>query len=281
MAWGSMVGRARPASASDLIGMAECDRCRFWYSRDQLGPQFQWAGAGLIDTGLRVCRGSGTNRCMDIPFEQYRVLILPGDPEPVPFPRPSPDTTPPAFVGLTPPTDPYNQGFTPFALGGVPPSASPWEGVAGTPQLGGFPPGFPITKADTLAALAAVSGIATPGQLFDCSITIAQPSASQALMTDQPARTWMAIYSPVAPLSGFSESAAILGATTTLMLGPGMMWFWANAQGMQSVYTGALTGVGLVAGMPIWAWQTAWPNIVKLDGYGNPLLDGYGHWELL
>lgn len=281
MSLGSLAGRAPRASTTDPIGMAECDRCRFWYQRTQLGFQFQWSGASLINTGLLVCRGSGTRRCMDIPFEQYRVLILPGDPEPVPYPRPSPDITPPAYAGLSPPTDPYNQGFTPFQVGGVSPSATPWVAAQGTPQAGGFPPGYPTSKSAVLAAIAAASGIPTPGQVLDYSTTIVRASTTQALIGGQPERTWLLMYSPTGPLSGFSEGAAILGATQTLMFGPGQAWFWATSQGLGTVYPGAITVAGLIAGMPIWVWQSAFPQIVKLDGYGNPLLDGYGHWQIL
>lgn len=261
----SYFGRAH-VSTTDPEAVGECDRCRFWYNRSQLGPQYQWAGAGLIDTGLIVCRGSGTRRCMDVPFEQYRVLILPGDPIPVRNARPSPDTTPPGTNPQQPlgytvnqtlplPTDPYNQGFTPFALGGVPPSAAPWEGVAGTPQSGGFPPGYPTTKAATLAAIAAVSAIPVPAGVVDRSITIAAASVTQSLMAANAARAWLLIYSPDGSMSGFSEGSAILGSTTTLMLGPGMAWFWATAQGLGTVYQGALTAVGLRVGMPVWAWE--------------------------
>jgi hypothetical protein len=283
-------GRAT-VSPTNPIAFAECDRCRFLYNRTQLGPQYQWAGAGLIDTGLRVCFGSGTRRCMDKPFEQYKVLILPPDPIPVQFPRPSPDVTPPGNNPQQPlgysvnqyiplPTDPYNQGFTPFNLGGVSPAATPWTAAQGTPQTGGFPPGYPNTKAAVLAAIASASGIPLPVQVLDYSTTIARPSVSQAWFGAQPARSWLLMFSPAGPLSGFSETMALLGATTTLLFGPGQAWFWADAQMLSPTYRGAIACAGLVAGMPLWAWQSATPNIVKLDGRGNPLLDGYGHWEL-
>ena len=275
MPMGSLAGHAR-VSTTNPVAQAECDRCREIYNRNDLTWQYQWGGSGLVNTGLLVCK----RKCLDKPFEQYRSLILPGDPIPVPYPRPSPDVTPPAFLGLTPPTDPYNQGFTPFSLGGVPPSLSPWEGVAGASQPGGFPPGAPNTKAAVLAAVAALTGISPP-QVIDSSITITSPSTSQLLMTAQPARTWMLIYSPTAQLSGFSLGTALLGSTTTLMLGPGQAWFMATAQGLGNCYTGAVSAVGLFNGMPIWAWESVYPGSVELDGFGNPILDGFGNWILI
>jgi hypothetical protein len=287
MPLGSLAGHAR-VSTTDPRAQAQCDRCREIYNIDQLSWQYQWAGAGLINTGLLVCR----RKCLDIPFEQYRVLILPGDPIPVPNARPAPEFTPPAFNPQQPegysvntyiplPTDPYNQGFTPYQVGGVSPAATPWTAAQGTPQIGGFPPGFPATKAGVLAAAASASGIPTPAQVVDYSTTIASPSATQPWLTAQPNRTWLLMFSPAGPMSGFSKAQALLGSTTTLMFGPGMAWFWANTQGLGNVYTGAITVAGLTAGMPVWAWQSAYPNVIKLDGYGNPLLDGYGNWELL
>lgn len=274
MPLGSLAGHGR-VSTTNPEGLAECDRCREWLNRSQLTFQYQWSGSGLVNTGLLVCR----RKCLDKPFEQYRSLILPGDPTPVPYPRPSPDVTAPAYAGLTPPTDPYNQGFTPFLLGGVPPAATAWEAVAGTPAPGGFPPGYPTAKPAVLAAIAALTSIPAT-QIIDASIVIATASTSQALMTAQPARTWLLIYSPTGQLSGFSAGSALLGSMTTLMLGPGQAWFMATAQGLGDCYTGALSAVGLFANMPVWAWQSAYPNLIKLDGFGNPLLDGFGNWEI-
>ena len=264
MGYGSLNGFAR-ASRTDPVGAAKCDRCSFVYNRTRLVAQFQWSGSGLVDTGLRVCHGAGTMDCLDVPFEQYRALILPGDPEPVPYPRPDPDITPPGTMGFpvpTPfafplPTDPYNQGFTPFQLGGVPPAATPWNAAQGTPQPGGFPPGAPTSKAAVLASVAAVSGVQTPngGIVVDQSIIFTAASATQPLIAANANRQWLLMYSPVAPMSGFSQGSAILGSMTTLMFGPGAAWFWATAQGLGGVTQSAMTAVGLVAGMPLWCWE--------------------------
>jgi hypothetical protein len=271
MAHGSLAGRAH-VSLSNPEAQAECDRCRFWYNRSKLRWQYQWSGARLINTGFLVC-----GKCLDIPFDQYRVLILPGDPIPVRDARPSPDVTAPAFAGLSPPTDPYNQGFTPFALGGVPPAAAPWQGVAGTPSPDGFPPGFPMTKRAVLAATAAVTGIPIPGLLVDASITFTKASATQRLLSASAARSWLLMYSPVAPMSGFSLGSAILGSPATLMFGPGMAWFSANAQGLGNTYAGAVTAVGLQAGMPLWTWQSSSEFAQWLDPQGNLMFDPQGN----
>lgn len=85
MAIGNYRGRAKVDPRSPRA-QAECDRCGFWWNRSDLKVQMQWAGTQLIDLGFRVCRN-----CLDIPQEQFRTIILPPDPLPVPDPRPSKD----------------------------------------------------------------------------------------------------------------------------------------------------------------------------------------------
>lgn len=85
MAIGNYVGRAR-TSSTNPTAKGECDRCGFWYQRSSLARQFQWAGASLQDQGFLVCR-----KCLDVPQEQYRTIILPPDPMPVVNPRQSKD----------------------------------------------------------------------------------------------------------------------------------------------------------------------------------------------
>jgi hypothetical protein len=252
MAIGDLTGFAR-IDPKNPIALAECDRCRQLYLRTDLVWQYQWSGARLINTGLRVCK----RKCLDIPFEQYRVLILPGDPIPVKDARPSPDTTPPAYVGLAPPTTPGNFGFTPLTI-------TP-------PDTGTYPP---VTKADVLAAIPALTGIPNP-PVLDRSITFAAASTTQALMPANSQRQWLALYSPVNPPAGFSMATAAIGSPTTLMFGAGLIWFWANLQGLGQVWQGALTAVGLVAGLPFWAWEgsSAWLS----DDLGNVVTDDFGN----
>jgi len=74
-------GRAR-ISATQPRAKGICDRCGFMYSLSDLQYQFQWAGSGLVNLQLRVCR-----RCMDIPQIQFKSFVLPPDPLPVDNPR--------------------------------------------------------------------------------------------------------------------------------------------------------------------------------------------------
>jgi hypothetical protein len=53
------------------------------YQLNALARQFAWRGAALSDTGYLVCP-----KCMDVPSQQYRTIILPGDPYPRVNPRP-------------------------------------------------------------------------------------------------------------------------------------------------------------------------------------------------
>lgn len=80
MAW-ARSGRAR-ISRSNPEARGVCDRCGFMYSLSDLRYQYQWAGTQLQNLMLRVC-----DRCMDIPQEQLRSIILPPDPIPVTNPR--------------------------------------------------------------------------------------------------------------------------------------------------------------------------------------------------
>jgi hypothetical protein len=66
------IGQRRPEHT------ALCQRCGTLYNRSDLSAQFQYAGTGLIDTGFKVCP-----RCLDVPNQNERTLILPPDPSPI------------------------------------------------------------------------------------------------------------------------------------------------------------------------------------------------------
>ncbi len=74
-------GRAR-ISATAPRAKGVCDRCGFMYSLSALQYQYQWAGTGLVNLQLRVCRS-----CMDKPQVQFKSFVLPPDPVPVDNPR--------------------------------------------------------------------------------------------------------------------------------------------------------------------------------------------------
>lgn len=79
-------GRAR-VDPSSPRAWGTCDRCGFNHNLENLTYQFQYAGTGLINTRLRVC-----SRCLDVPSEFLRTIVLPPDPLPVHDPRPEPYT---------------------------------------------------------------------------------------------------------------------------------------------------------------------------------------------
>src|SRR6266699_3735482 len=62
---------------------AICDRCGFRFNHDQLSWQYQWAGPKLQNLRLLVCK-----RCLDVPQEQLRTVVLPPDPVSIRDPRP-------------------------------------------------------------------------------------------------------------------------------------------------------------------------------------------------
>lgn len=70
-------GRARVNSTSPEA-FAVCSRCGVWRNHVDLIWQYQYAGTGLYNTQILVCV-----RCVDLPFEQLKTVILPPDPLPV------------------------------------------------------------------------------------------------------------------------------------------------------------------------------------------------------
>jgi len=61
-----------------------CDRCGFVYDLNRLKFQYEYRGASLINTNLRVC-----STCMDKPFINNKPVRVAGDPMPVSGARPS------------------------------------------------------------------------------------------------------------------------------------------------------------------------------------------------
>lgn len=85
MGYASKAGRAR-TSVTRPVAQAVCDRCGIWYSHTDLAWQFDYAGTGLINKRILVCKRT----CMDKPQAQLRAIILPADPVPVRNPRTEP-----------------------------------------------------------------------------------------------------------------------------------------------------------------------------------------------
>lgn len=81
MAW-RFHGRAR-ASLTNPRAWGSCDRCSFWYLRDELQWQFEWNARQLYNTRLLVC-----DICYDKPFLHHIAIVVPPDPVPVMNPRP-------------------------------------------------------------------------------------------------------------------------------------------------------------------------------------------------
>ena len=270
MAIGNLQGRAW-TSARSPEAQGECDRCRFWYPLSALQRQFQWRGAALADTGYLVCR-----RCLDVPQEQNRVLILPGDPIPRVNPRPSPDVTGYATAGsVAVPTNPGNLGFSQYVIN------APTDPALYPNPMTGYPDAASsaLGKAAALAAVASVSGIPTPAQIIDASTTIAKQNISRVILPAQTAREWVCLYNPsVAPVQVALASVAYWGVLTNLPLGPGQALFWAEAQGLGMPYLGAISVIGQIPGVPIWAWQSPSPGVILTDEFGVPITDEFGNW---
>ncbi|MEN6608606.1 MAG: hypothetical protein ABFD60_15275 [Bryobacteraceae bacterium] len=81
MGYASQQGRAR-VSARSPQAAGVCDRCSFIYTHSTLRWQFDYAGAGLINKRILVCR-----TCEDLPQNQLRSIVVPADPVPIQNPR--------------------------------------------------------------------------------------------------------------------------------------------------------------------------------------------------
>lgn len=233
MAIGNYFGRAK-ADLRNPTAVGECDRCGCWFQLSRLQKQFQWQGSSLAWTGSLVC----PDRCLDIPFEQRKVLILPADPIPHRNPRPGTNITGAAILGFSPPASPDNQGMTRF------------QTAIGYPINGTYP----TTKPLALAAAAFLSGIPTPSGINDQSIiTVAR--MTQTLLAPNAERTWLLIYNPTQQVAEFALASAAWNGTMNLAIGPGDAYFWATAQNLQPVYQGVVTAVSELSDLQLWAWD--------------------------
>lgn len=262
---GNLQGRVR-VSLRNPNAAGECDACGIWFNLDALQRQFEWRGTKLADTGFLKCR-----TCLDRPNQQNRTLILPPDPVPRINPRPSHDITPTPIIGQPLPTSPSTFGFTQYVVGGA-----------------SIVPYYPTTKAEVLAAVATLSGIPTPSQIFDRSTTLTRANVAYPMMGTQPARGWILLYNPVGPQAqvGLANGSgpplpvasmtATWGPLANLILGPGEAYFWATDQGLAACYQGATAAIGLFPGMPFWAWESGGSVLWLTDDFGTLITDDYG-----
>lgn len=77
MTYASLSGRAR-TSATSPQAHAICDRCGFRYNFVDLIWQYEWRGATLQNIRILVCK-----KCLDIPQENVRSIVVPADPQPI------------------------------------------------------------------------------------------------------------------------------------------------------------------------------------------------------
>ena len=258
MAIGDLQGFAH-TSLRDPRAKGECDRCRFWYPLDALQRQFEWRGAYLGDTGYLVCC-----RCLDIPQEQLRTIILPADPYPRVNPRPSPDVTGYALAGVAAiPTSPGNLGFSQYVLGS-PAWAEDYPNV-----FTGVPPN--TTHIDGLYAVvnqvAALSLVPTPANFYFRGIVIDQQNISQVLLHSQPTRNVLIFYNPSsAPAQVALDTTAVWGMTTNLAVGPGEAYFWATAQGLGQCYQGPISVISQQQGIEFWCFNDIGFFLLLNDG---------------
>ncbi len=64
-------------------GHGTCDKCSQINNLSALYWQMEYRGNALMRTGFRVC-----DKCLDIPYQGRRPIIIPADPVPLLDPRP-------------------------------------------------------------------------------------------------------------------------------------------------------------------------------------------------
>ena len=87
MGYASRSGRAI-ASARNPRAFAVCDRCGIWTNHYKLSWQYDYAGTGLLNQRILVCRP-----CLDIPQPQLQAKRCGPDPLPILNARPEPFTS--------------------------------------------------------------------------------------------------------------------------------------------------------------------------------------------
>jgi hypothetical protein len=83
-----------PVSARRPEPWGICDRCGFRWLLRRLPWQYDWRGMQMQNLRIRVCP-----RCLDVPNDQLRPLVIGPDPVPVRDPRPGNYAT---QMGFTP-----------------------------------------------------------------------------------------------------------------------------------------------------------------------------------
>lgn len=80
-----MPWRSNRARTSRVAPQAHaiCDRCGFRFNHVDLAWQYDWMGPRMGNKGILVCQ-----RCLDLPFEHNRTILIPADPMPIANPRP-------------------------------------------------------------------------------------------------------------------------------------------------------------------------------------------------
>ena len=71
-------GKYTSVNPSDPAGFAICDLCGLRFNHHDLRWNYQWAGTTIYNTRSLRCW-----RCVDVPQEQLRTIILPPDPMPI------------------------------------------------------------------------------------------------------------------------------------------------------------------------------------------------------
>ncbi len=221
---------------------AICDFCYSQWNRIDLQADRQYMGTDVRPTGFLVCP-----RCLDKPQPQQKAIRIPPDPLPVYQPR----------LDIAPDG---NLGFTSYQL--VP-----------NGMTGGF------TPSAVLAQMQALTSIALPAGAGFQSLVFGAGNASQQVLAPNALRSYVLLFNPGANPVELSESTlATWGGASDVVIGSGQALFWATAQGGQVPYAGALSGIAIMAGIPLWTWEAPSSFLINPDGtvmvdpYGNPMV---------
>ena len=173
MAWrphprGASVDRSAPRA------FATCDRCGFIYNHYKLSWQYEWRGPQLQNLRFLVC-----DRCLDVPQENLRTIVIPPDPPPIYNARPEPygidEGQVASFTGSIAP-GPISTGILPPIQGGILTVTAIASGTMGT----GANVNGPGVAAGTVLGdqLTYATTPPSPGGLGTYAVTVSQTVAA-------------------------------------------------------------------------------------------------------
>jgi len=231
--------------------------------------QFEWAGTSMIDLGYRYCR-----RCISKPQEQLRTVILPLDPVPINDPRPE-------FPEFNQNLNNFQQVVGPRGISLHVPVIAEFDPTAPLASknallIGLFETGLPVpvltTDDGTMYLTDDDGNILLQDGVNDISGKIGPSGVGLRIADPNTSRNYLLVYNPAAPVLGTAQGQPILGGPGTVIVGTGSAVIQSAdpslARGI--VWQTAVYTLGLIPGVPFWAWEGVGVTVRSQTSYDPP-----------